>query len=65
MTGQEAFWQVGEVRLQAAQAHGQLDVWDMLLPCEGCGAAPAELCNPFCTGLAATLEAGSGASGGR
>lgn len=58
MTDTLALWSAQEVRTQAEQAHGQMDVWDVLADlaaeiaaqeCAGCGAEPAEPCRWGCT----------------
>jgi hypothetical protein len=63
MEGQEALWSALEVKTQAAQARGQVTVWDALdeiereaeeaaaRGCEGCGAEPFEPCRLGCLGL--------------
>ena len=53
-----ALWTAGEVREQAAQCAGQLDVWDSIdqTACDACGAAAGVPCDPFCLGLAAERD---------
>lgn len=58
MSGQDALWSAQEVRTQAAQARGQMTVWECIGElCAACNAEPGEECRPGCIGLAALQDA--------
>ncbi len=47
----DALWSRAEIRLQAEQVRGQLDVWDLLenpIGCVVCGASAYESCQVEC-----------------